>query len=400
MGYEEAMEQTNEELKQLIAAGKRVIGYIYPHTPIEIILGHGLTPSLVGTSPGVTGAFEASLQTFTCAFARNLFSQRVNDQLPAITGLIFPGNTCDSLQNVADVWRIRFPDDNVFRLTYPVADQSEAAVQYFAEEIRILSKTLEETFGQPFNENEYDAAVTLVSAFREAAQFLYASRVLDPQSITYANLAGLVRGFLLSPELGSLSEIEAIVHNVQQHLMEKGLLQDAKKLQKAILKGNLEKVEISSDLTSLRIAVAGGMVEPQAIANLLDSIPEVTDDVMVIDILSFGFRTVFTPQPSPPGNCFEQTARSILNAPTEPTQEGLPRRVEFLKSMLTKLSIDGLIICEQSFCDPDQFEAPSLEAAASEVNVPSVRLPLDPELSDRARLEVRIQSFLETLHST
>jgi benzoyl-CoA reductase/2-hydroxyglutaryl-CoA dehydratase subunit BcrC/BadD/HgdB len=67
--------------------------------------------------------------------------------------------------------------------------------------------------------------------------------------------------------------------------------------------------------------------------------------------------------------------------------------------MLTKLSIDGLIICEQSFCDPDQFEAPSLEAAASEVNVPSVRLPLDPEFSDRARLEVRIQSFLETLHS-
>jgi benzoyl-CoA reductase/2-hydroxyglutaryl-CoA dehydratase subunit BcrC/BadD/HgdB len=64
---------------------------------------------------------------------------------------------------------------------------------------------------------------------------------------------------------------------------------------------------------------------------------------------------------------------------------------------LSRLNVSGLVVCEQSFCEPDQFEAPSLVDAASEVGVPSVRLPIDPELSDRARLEGRIQSFLETL---
>ena len=97
------------------------------------------------------------------------------------------------------------------------------------------------------------------------------------------------------------------------------------------------------------------------------------------------------------GEPFKESARSILGAHSEPTQEGLPKRVAFLKDVLAKLSIQGLIVCEQSFCDPDEFESPSLEKAAEEVRVPTVRLPLDSELSDRARIEGRIQTFLETI---
>jgi benzoyl-CoA reductase/2-hydroxyglutaryl-CoA dehydratase subunit BcrC/BadD/HgdB len=116
-----------------------------------------------------------------------------------------------------------------------------------------------------------------------------------------------------------------------------------------------------------------------------------------LDLLTFGFRTVFTPPVETEGNPFEGAARSILGAPSEPTQEGLPKRVKFLRDVLTHLSIGGLVVCEQSFCDPDEFEAPSTERAAREVGVPTVRLPIDPELSDRARLEGRLQTFLETL---
>jgi benzoyl-CoA reductase/2-hydroxyglutaryl-CoA dehydratase subunit BcrC/BadD/HgdB len=90
-------------------------------------------------------------------------------------------------------------------------------------------------------------------------------------------------------------------------------------------------------------------------------------------------------------------AQSILSAPAEPTQEGLPTRLNFIGQVFEKLNIDGLILCEQSFCDPDQFEAPDTLKLAEQKKVLSVRVPLDPEFSDRTRLEGRIQSFLETL---
>jgi len=143
--------------------------------------------------------------------------------------------------------------------------------------------------------------------------------------------------------------------------------------------------------------VVGGMTEPLAIASLFNALRRFGEDVLVTDLLSFGFKTVFTPPVNLDGDPYAAMASSILNAPSEPTQEGLPQRLEFLKLLLSKLSINGLVVCEQSFCDPDQFEAPSLLKVASEVGVPTVRLPIDPELSDRARLEGRIQSFLETL---
>jgi hypothetical protein len=139
------------------------------------------------------------------------------------------------------------------------------------------------------------------------------------------------------------------------------------------------------------------MTEPQAIAELVNAISKVSSTAVVFDLLSFGFKTIFTPMPTFEGDPFEIMARSVLGALLEPTQEGLPKRLDFLKDALTHFAIDGLIVCEQSFCDPDEFESPSLLAVASEVGVRSARLPVDPEFSDRARLEGRIQSFLETL---
>ncbi len=71
--------------------------------------------------------------------------------------------------------------------------------------------------------------------------------------------------------------------------------------------------------------------------------------------------------------------------------------MQFLGNLLEVLKIKGLILCEQSFCDPDQFELPDTLKLAEKKKVSTARLPTDPEFSDRVRLEGRLQSFLETL---
>ncbi|MDO8124433.1 MAG: 2-hydroxyacyl-CoA dehydratase family protein, partial [Candidatus Hermodarchaeota archaeon] len=97
------------------------------------------------------------------------------------------------------------------------------------------------------------------------------------------------------------------------------------------------------------------------------------------------------------GDPFHELAQSIISAPAEPTQEGLPDRLNFLEAIFDKLEIEGLIIAEHSFCDPDQFEIPDMLKIAEKKKVLTVRLPLDPEFSDSVRIEGRLQSFLETL---
>jgi benzoyl-CoA reductase/2-hydroxyglutaryl-CoA dehydratase subunit BcrC/BadD/HgdB len=388
---------SKQRLAWFSTSGRLVLGYVYPHVPLELFLAHGITPSLLWADPNVQGGFEGSLQTFACSLTRNLLSRRSTGGLSMFNGILLPSNTCDSLLNVGDLWRYRFPEDKLFRLTYPAARADEDAVEFLAEELRILSESLKTAFGCPFSKGEFLNAVALVNRFREVAQTLYACRIISPSLLPYSRVARLVRDFLTLPITETADRIDESAIAASKKLEEAGKLDAAQLLKRELLNGTVGNVDTVQKSKVPRIMVVGGMTEPLAIASLFSASGRLGEDVLVTDLLSFGFKTVFTPPVNLDGDPFAAMASSILNAPSEPTQEGLTKRLEFLKLLLSKLSIDGLIICEQSFCDPDQFEAPSLLKVASEVGVPTVRLPIDPELSDRARLEGRIQSFLETL---
>ncbi|MGY5856224.1 MAG: 2-hydroxyacyl-CoA dehydratase family protein [Candidatus Thorarchaeota archaeon] len=399
MNYEGVIEQSSAGLKVLVESGEAIIGYIYPHVPLELFMAHGFTPSLVRALPGTSSGFEESLQTFACSYIRNLYSQRANGQLPPLAGLLFPGNTCDALQNLGDIWRVRYPEDRVFRLTYPVTrySQDESTTKFLAEELRILSGILSTTFNRPFLTEGYERAIELVQDFRSSAQFLYSARVVNPKIIPYAEVVRLVRTFLTAPTISSMSSIKDIAARVRTTTDELNLSDSIESIKNAIMSGNYSGINLPAGLETPRVVIAGGMIEPQAIATLISDIPEISDSVIVMDLLSFGFKTVFTDTPSKSDDPYLAMAKSVLSAPGEPTHEGLSYRMNAMKDLLTNLSIQGLIVCEQSFCDPDQFEAPSIERAASELGVKTVRVPLDPELSDRGRIETRIQTFLETL---
>jgi len=399
LSYEGVIEQSAAGLKELMESGEEIIGYIYPHVPLELFMAHGFTPSLIRALPGVSSGYEESLQTFACSYIRNLYSQRANGQFLTLAGLLFPGNTCDALQNLGDVWRVRFHDDRVLRLTYPVTrySQDESTTNFLAEEIRLLSETLSRTYNRPFLTESYDGAIELVQDFRNSAQFLYSARVVNPKIISYSNVIRLVRTFLTVPTTSSVSEIKEAATEVRTTADELGLLSIIESVRHAILEGDYSKVKLPEDIETPRIAIAGGMVEPQAIASLINGIPDFSESAIAIDLLSFGFKSVFTKPPSKSDDHFLEMAKSVLTAPGEPTHEGLSYRMNAMKGLLANFSIHGLIVCEQSFCDPDQFEAPSIEKAACELDVKTIRVPLDPELSDRGRIETRIQSFLETL---
>ena len=399
MSNEGVIEQSDAGFREMTKTGEEVVGYIHPHVPLELFFAHGLTPSLVRSLPEVKSGFEESLQTFACSYIRNLYSQRASNQLPNMSALLFPSNTCDSLQNLTDIWKYRFPGDRVLRLTYPVSRYTNdtSALTYLSEEIRLLSKTIEETLGKPFLPSSFERAVTLIRDFRESAQYLYSARIIDPTVISYTEVARLVKSFLTTPLSSIVSEIHDTSITVKETMNSRGLSDDVTSIMAALRERDFSALMDLKVTFSPRIMVAGGMVNPQAIASIFNRVHGVTDSNIVMDLLSFGFKTVFTSPIYDSQNPFEAMAKSILSAPGEPTQEGLQHRMQFLKDLSKAIAIDGLVIFEQSFCDPDQFEAPSIERAAREINLRTVRIPVDPEFSDQSRIEVRIQSFLESI---
>ncbi|MFW9832026.1 MAG: 2-hydroxyacyl-CoA dehydratase, partial [Candidatus Thorarchaeota archaeon] len=215
--YDALVNERQQLLQPLIIADTSLIGYIYPHAPLELFLAHQLIPTLLWANPNVSGAYESSLQTFCCAYSRNIFSQRAMELLPKLAAITFPGGTCDSLQNLGDVWRARFPEDVVFRLTYPVATD-EAALTFLTQELRHLSKHIETQLGTKFSMQHFEEAVNLVAEFHAAAQFITAARLLRPTLYPYLDYTTLVRQFLTAPGFSTLHQIEQAASNIQKNL--------------------------------------------------------------------------------------------------------------------------------------------------------------------------------------
>lgn len=381
------------KLEELAEKNAIVLGYIYPHFPIELVLAHGIIPTLIRPDPDIQGAFENSLQTFACGYVRNLFSQRVRNRLTFLNGIVFPQNTCDALQNVGDVWRYRYSKDRLFLITYPVGNYGDESVVFLSEELRLFNDALEKTYGTQFSMEKYHSAVNSVNRFRENMQFLYCARMVRPSAFSYTETVALIERFLTISTEESMREISKAVSGLRDEL-EREEIDAAERLRNMIISGRVTS-PIVTDKSRPRLILVGGMIDPHEFAQVLSNAIHTTHSI-VTDMFSFAFKTIFTP-PVAEGDPFVEMARAILLAPREPTQEGLAKRVELLRSILINLNIDGLILCEQSFCDPDEFEAPSIEKVARDANVRVVRIHTDPEWSDRKRVEMKVQSFIENI---
>ena len=315
MSNEGVIEQSDTGLRELLKAGEEVIGYIYPHVPLELLLAHGLTPSLVRALPGVASGFEESLQTFACSYIRNLYNQRTNNQLPNLTALLFPGNTCDSLQNLIDIWRYRFSGDKIFRLTYPVTRYAsdDSALEYLTEELRILSGSIEKSLDKPFITSSFERAVGLIHDFRVNTQYLYGARIVDPTVLSYAEVARLVKSFLSTPIPSIASEIHDVSSSVEEIMNSRGLSDSVLSILKALKSRDFTGIEKLDDAVFPRILIAGGMVDPPAIASIINGIQGITDSIITLDLLSFGFKSVFTNPIDQNGDPFVEMAKSILS---------------------------------------------------------------------------------------
>jgi hypothetical protein len=244
--------------------------------------------------------------------------------------------------------------------------------------------------------------VGLTAQFLSATQFIVAARLLQPPVLPYTEFAKQICQFLTTPNHESLLQLENTASSIRQTLEKNQLVTTTEALSYALLHREFDGITINPNTSNKRIAVLGGMIDPEAFAVLFNNAASDNslDAEIVLDLFSFSFRRVFSQPPRLQGDPFEEIAQSLLSHYTEPTQEGLPERLGVLEKVLPKLAIDGLIICEQSFCDPDGFEAPAVASIAAKTGIPTTRLYLDAELSDKGRLESKIQSFLEILKTS
>lgn len=168
--------------------GKKVVGYIGPYVPEELIIAAGLIPiNLVfGGDEAAAAAGEPFLKHSSCPFARASLGYKKagdNPYFNAIDAIVI-SPACDSMRRAAEYWQEYLGVPAILLTTPQTHDRLRTKPQandFFKNELLLLKKKLEEIAGKAIKEKDLAQAILLCNGIREHLWALY-ERPIDGRS--------------------------------------------------------------------------------------------------------------------------------------------------------------------------------------------------------------------------
>ncbi|MFX1547125.1 MAG: 2-hydroxyacyl-CoA dehydratase subunit D [Promethearchaeota archaeon] len=361
------LENYTDSLKVLQHQGKPLLGYFTNRVPVEILHALNIIPTrILSIGPAVQGASERYIQKFACSWLQYIMDIGLNKGYTILDGVIFSTGTCDSLQNLSDIWRKVFPDHWTYNLTFPVLTDSEAAIDYLQNEFDVLIQNL----SQRFPENT------------EGFTLLNSIKLYNIKRVNLQKLASLVSerklrfiDYFKLLLLGDILPIEII---------------------NSYFNGKIEQIEINSSKLTIsenpRLLLTGGMFDNY---RLFEQVPEF-DNYIVADDLSFGTRNFHFSMPQ--SGFLQGYAKAYLERTPDPTAYDMEKRWVGLEKALNSHKVDGVVFLGIKFCDPDSFEFVFIQNKLKDLDIPYLNLETSPRLSNVQQIQTRFSAFVEMLH--
>jgi len=359
------------EAERQAAAGRRVIGLVCPNLPEELPHALGLSPSRVVVRPKPSARATEVLQTFACSWVKALLDQALDGAWAHLHGIVFPCNTCDSLQNVPDIWRhavTRPGPEALFSLRFPVnIETGEAARQLLEGELAAWRTWLEGRAGCALDPARLAASARLHNRIRAALRQLQAHAAEGRIGYSLLQAAALAAQVMDREQVADLLEAAA----------EKAAAAPARRPEGAP-----------------RLVLAGGYLDDARLLGWLEQHGAfVVDDDTCALWRSFEPATDLDPQ-DPWGDI----ARRHLRRARCPVQVGSgQQRAALLLQKVRQSDAQGVILLPYKGCEPHAFDNVLLSEALSQLEIPQITLEIEPHLGNWGQLAVRLEAFLEMI---
>ncbi len=355
--YYEAISELKNQVSPLI-------GYFTNKTPLELLHALNLHPIRIYAfkhPKSQQGAYERYVQTFACSWLRDIIDNGLVNGYNELNGVIFSTGTCDSLQNVSDIWQKVFLHQLTYNLTFPI-QSNEASYKYLENEFLQFCEYSKKNISSPINV-ELKESIQKFNRKREIlrkiAELVSSGRMLYStfaRIMYYGDLLPVDEFIRIFKELTIPEYYEELLPKQERHP---------------------------------RLLVSGGMWD-----NLhLFDIPEW--EGLVADDLSFGNRNFNYNLPE--SNSMHAYAKSQLGRVPEPTAYDDNQRLENLAKQIKDHNVEGVILLTMKFCDPDAFELIPIRKFLDSMDVPYLNLETSPDLSNLGQLQTRLAAFSELL---
>ncbi|MEW6440555.1 MAG: 2-hydroxyacyl-CoA dehydratase family protein [bacterium] len=348
------------------ASGRPVIGYVCSYIPRELIRAAGAVPYRIRSG----GSYETDLADgfmarITCSFCRSCLDLGLRGEYAFLDGLVSM-NTCECMRRMCDNWRHKLNPGFFHYVSVPYKSNA-AAVQWFAEELKILAGRLGDFLGTAVTEEKMRESVRLYDEMRRLIRELYALRRDRTRSLCGAEVQALVALSSSMPVEDYIGLLQATIHSAS--------------------------MEERTTESRLRVMLIGNCLDDLSYTEFIESLGA----AIVADVSCFGVLTVWD-DIGCGGDPFEGIATSYLGRTTCPRMpQTETKRLELIRQMARDHDVDGIIFERMMYCTLWSGETMWLKRDLRELDIPLLILDREYTLHGTGQDKTRIEAFLEMI---
>jgi bcr-type benzoyl-CoA reductase subunit C len=350
------------------AQGKRVAGFMCSYSPQELIHAAGYLPVRILGQQGATPQADELLQAYACSLARASLNSGLSGSFDFLNLAVF-AHTCDTMQNVADLWQRNVPGMETLIVSMPTRTQGAAASQYLRIEFNRVRAWLEARVGAIADER-IAASMQLYQRHRAAMQRLYALRRRRTGILSGAEMNTIVLSAMLMPK--------------EDHLL--------------LLNQLIDQLEVQPEISDMvsdapRILVTGSICQNRDYITVLEEAGCVIAD----DDLCMGSRSFTAPDPGPGDPLDALTGQYLGRRPCPAFHSPGFDPGDHLVERAQQARAEGVVFLLTKFCDPWFFDYPPARKKLDAAGIPSLLVEIEQNQPVPEQFRTRAQAFFETI---
>lgn len=363
--FEQKFQNRHKIAQNAKASGKKVVGYFYSLVPKEVIHAAGILPVELTEEKGIEYDEKSNTLPYLCGLGRNVTGQIYEKVYNYLDGVAV-ATVCDTNRHVLDVWEKKevLPNPILVRLPGTLSD---AAINYYTKELNRLRNIFGDIAGTKVTDDKIAESIRLYNENRTLMKNLYDLRAKDGDAISALDSFNVVKASLVIP--------------VEEHNeMLKKLLASPPQA-KGAGKG---KVRLMVCAVNFNIAADTARIADRFGASV------VTDDLT--NGVRYSSNMIDTS-----GDPLKALAKGYLMQIPSPGVYPFQKRADFIETAMKNAGAKGLIYLVQQYCDAFAFEYAIMKEKFDAKGLSYLQLEAEDTPASVEHLNVRIQSFIESL---
>lgn len=343
--------------------GGKVIGWLCTYSPVEIMYAAGMLPVRILGTHEVQDVTDRYLFPTVCPFSRDALAQGLKGRYNYLDGLTM-ARTCSHVQGTFDNWRNYVPVPFIYYIWFPCHLASSRAKPCLMGEFVDFKQALEKFTGEPISEDDLDRSIELYNTNRKLMKQVYEFRKSDEPPITGAETMEMV----VASQLMDVAEHNKLLEQLLEELPNRQLGRD----------------------TGLRLMMVGSQMDDIVFVRMLEEL----GCTVVSDEHCTGSR-YFWDEVIPAEDRLAAIAdRYIERWPCPAVTSEFAHRANRILKHAQDWNVQGVLLYRQKWCDPHEFDLPTLESMFKEHDIPTVALEFDTTIPF-GQFRTRIEAFLE-----